>query len=94
MQRAIRAESLLKYACVLLALCRWLWQAYLRPAWTPASHRQFPPRFQQAVRTLLLAAHRAVHQPGRSTAAALGALPQDVLLHIIDAAARPASAWM
>ncbi|PRW57256.1 ankyrin repeat [Chlorella sorokiniana] len=72
-----------------------LWRAYCeRATWTPTTHQQFLPSFQDAVRALLLAAHRASHQPGRGTAAGLGALPQDVLLHIVSLAAYPSSAWV
>ncbi|PRW57466.1 von Hippel-Lindau disease tumor suppressor,beta alpha domain [Chlorella sorokiniana] len=73
---------------------RWLWMSYMRLAWEPATHRKFQPAFRAAARTLLLAAHRISHQPERSTAAGLGALPQDVLLNIIGIAAYPTLAWV
>jgi hypothetical protein len=39
--------------------CRWLWDAFTRPKWSPATHRQHPEAFRQAVRAFLLAAHRS-----------------------------------
>ena len=36
-----------------------MWLAATKPAWAPAEHCRFPPAFQQAARTLLLAAYRA-----------------------------------
>lgn len=76
------------------ACCSWLWHAYQRPAWTPDSHQQFQPAFRAAARTLLLAAHRSGKQAGRSATTGLGAMPQDVLLHIISTAAYPTCAWL
>lgn len=75
--------------------CRWLWAAYERPAWAPATHSRFPPAFRAAVRALLLAAHRCAAQAGgHGGGATLGQLPPDLLLQIAGAAASPYSAWM
>lgn len=32
-----------------------------RPAWSPATHHLFPPRFKETARTLILVAHRGSH---------------------------------
>lgn len=99
-------SSLLHPTCLLplvpLSLCRWLYLALQHPAWTPQQHRRFMPAFRKAAATLLLAARRGARQAsgssdgdgdGQSPAAMLGALPHELLLHIIGLAAYPLSAW-
>lgn len=66
---------------------KWLWLAAQRPPWSPASHAAFPPQFRDAARALLLAAHRS------TGTAALGALPEPLMLRILGQAAYPVSAW-
>ncbi|KAL4451604.1 hypothetical protein ABPG75_007266 [Micractinium tetrahymenae] len=75
---------------------RWLWLAAERPPWSPGEHRRFPPAFGAATRALLLAAHRGSKLPAEESAsplAGLGALPAEVLVHILEQAAYPLSAW-
>ena len=83
------------------AFPRWLWLAAQQTAWSTANHHCFLPRFKRAARAFLLACHR--HASGRgavvnSRAAGtahkqLGALPPDVVQHILGLAAHPLSAW-
>ena len=49
---------------------RFTWLAAKREPWTPQRHRQWPPRFQEAVQHLLL-----LHHFGRAAAAADGGGP-------------------
>ncbi|KAL4436736.1 hypothetical protein ABPG75_003875 [Micractinium tetrahymenae] len=79
---------------------RFLWLAITRPDWSHATHGRFPPAFQRAARTLLLAA-----AGGAATGSALGTasntagagglarLPGHVLERILRLAAYPLSAW-
>ena len=48
--------------------------------WSAAGHRDFPPRFRAAVRTLLLCARRPD--------CVVAKLPADALLHIVSVLAR------
>lgn len=83
------------------ALPRWLWLAAQQTAWSTANHHCFLPRFKRAARALLLACHR--HASGRGAVVSsrtagtahkqLGALPPDVVQHILGLAAHPLSAW-
>ena len=81
-----------------------------QPAWEPANHTRFPPRFRQATHALLLCVHRAskvsaqgaaggqrLLSPGSSGAAVVvqqGGLPFDPLLRVLGAAAYPLTAWL
>lgn len=56
--------------------------------WSPAEHRHYPPALKATARTLLLAQH-CDDQRGQ-----LSALPQELLLHIVTAAASSLSPWM
>ncbi|PRW33771.1 hypothetical protein C2E21_7246 [Chlorella sorokiniana] len=83
---------------------RYLELAISHPAWTPSTHKLFPPAFRRACRALLLAAHRstAMHL-GRAQAYCaaglqppvhLGSLPTDVLLLVLQHAAYPLSLFV
>ncbi|KAL4436553.1 hypothetical protein ABPG75_003692 [Micractinium tetrahymenae] len=83
---------------------RWLWLAMQRPAWSPAEHARYAPAFRDATRCLLLTAHRLSKErssrAGSSGARSiscpadlLAALPPDLVLHVLQLAAYPPSAW-
>ena len=59
-------------------------------SWGPASNRLWPDGFQATTKTVLLAARRAAE----GYPCGLGALPPDVLLHILSLAAMPMSSWL
>ena len=87
-------------------ICRLVLLALQQPAWSRASHNAFPPAFQAAARTFLLAAatrtqkrHQQVLQgqptPGVQQAGpCLGDLPAPLLERVVGLAAYPLSAWM
>jgi hypothetical protein len=60
--------------------------------WTPTSHHHWPDGFKHAARALLLVCSRS--SGAGSSARCLPVLPDFVLLHIIQLAATPMSAWM
>ena len=92
----VTPSAVFQHAAALAPSCRWLWDAFTRPKWSPATHRQHPDAFRRAVRAFLLAAHRGAGggQRGRGAGAGLGRVPQELLLQVVGAAAGPASAWM
>lgn len=56
------------------------------PSWSPGVHHLWPQAFHAAARQVLLAHKRA--------AASLAVLPRKLLLHVLQAAAIPAQAWL
>ena len=82
-------------------VCRLLFVAR-GSAWSPATHHHWPDAFNAAARTLLLAGSRTGSADrGAGSAGSAGGggcrlalLPDSVLLHIIQPAATPMSAWL
>jgi hypothetical protein len=89
--------------CGMFCARRWLWMTAAQEEWTLETHHRFPPRFREAVRALLLAAHRGRRSTGRQRGSGGGggveqgllhALPQDVVQECVRSAAYPLSRWI
>ena len=88
----------------MLHICRPVLLLLKRDAWSIDSHRNFPPAFRAAARSLLLAWHRHQHQPQcvpqgqpqseQQPGYCLGALNRPLLEAVLGLAVYPLSAWL
>lgn len=79
--------------------CRLVRLTVERPCWVPEAHSSFLKSFKLAVRSLMLAAHRANSgaqntMGDTNSGARLSDMPPELLHEIIGAAAWPLSAWV